>query len=327
LTRHIGRYNSTTMIFKDSSGKWHLAIFEDMNGGISIDRELPKWKKFVEDRNSMDKDAPTSSGEIVMRPVFNQIEGNGFTNQTSAFQRFNAVDSLGIINYQPHKRSLFSVIKSAILYWREENDYGKQAKAVKEVDVVPKYDAQQLFHIIKSGLVDLKKYDNKVKLIQEMIEKAKIAGQTSLKETYENQRDVAEFEARLFASNNVKYLDESDVASFVAESEKGLRLDYIKNFHREIPYDIIKKKLLVDELMAFDNYVILHYDPSVTAFKHTKQEEAEILAKKKDPILFGVINGSTKLYFVGDWIDEVCNLTFDELIKTFEGKNIKSELK
>lgn len=36
--------------------------------------------------------------------------------------------------------------------------------------------------------------------------------------------------------------------------------------------------------------------------------------KRKDPILFGVIAGSNKLYFIGDWIDEYCDLRFDDVV-------------
>ena len=37
--------------------------------------------------------------------------------------------------------------------------------------------------------------------------------------------------------------------------------------------------------------------------------------RKGVPILFGLIRGSDKLYFIGDWIDDICDLTFDELIE------------
>jgi hypothetical protein len=60
---------------------------------------------------------------------------------------------------------------------------------------------------------------------------------------------------------------------------------------------------------VFDNYVVLHYDPQANAYGMTQEE----VRKKKDPILFGVIHSSNKLYFVGDWIDEVCDLTLEQL--------------
>jgi len=42
----------------------------------------------------------------------------------------------------------------------------------------------------------------------------------------------------------------------------------------------------------------------------TKEE----IQKMKDPILFGMIKESNRLYFIDDWEDEYCDLTFDEII-------------
>jgi hypothetical protein len=40
--------------------------------------------------------------------------------------------------------------------------------------------------------------------------------------------------------------------------------------------------------------------------------------KAKDPILFGVLKGTRNLYFIGDWIDEYCDLTLDKFLSTLE---------
>ena len=49
---------------------------------------------------------------------------------------------------------------------------------------------------------------------------------------------------------------------------------------------------------------------SLTIPKETAREEA----KRKDPIIFGVIAGSEKLYYVADWVDEYCDLTLEAFI-------------
>ena len=41
---------------------------------------------------------------------------------------------------------------------------------------------------------------------------------------------------------------------------KNLCLDYISDYTRIIPFDIIRKKTDIDKYEIFDNYVILHYD-------------------------------------------------------------------
>ena len=63
---------------------------------------------------------------------------------------------------------------------------------------------------------------------------------------------------------------------------------------------------------VFDNYVVMHYDPQGKHKEETRKEEA----KRKDPILFGLIAGSRKLYYIADWVDEYCNLTLEKFVET-----------
>ena len=65
---------------------------------------------------------------------------------------------------------------------------------------------------------------------------------------------------------------------------------------------------------------MLYYDPEGKVYKETAYEEA----KRKDPILFGVIAGSNKLYYIADWVDEYCDLTLEKFIDTIGVK--KEEL-
>lgn len=44
-------------------------------------------------------------------------------------------------------------------------------------------------------------------------------------------------------------------------------------------------------------------------------------ARAKDPILFGMIANSDKLYFVADWTDDYCDLTLDKMLKVI-GKDV-----
>ena len=90
-----------------------------------------------------------------------------------------------------------------------------------------------------------------------------------------------------------------------------MNLCYLKNFTRPIPQEVIDKIKEVNDYEVFNNYVILHYDPKNVNQKETKKEEYN---RKKDPILFGVISGSRKLYYITDWIDEVCDLTLEAFV-------------
>jgi hypothetical protein len=80
---------------------------------------------------------------------------------------------------------------------------------------------------------------------------------------------------------------------------------------------IIKKE--IDDRKIFDNYVVLHYDPKDNGEGLSKAE----IEKKKDPILFGLIKNSRKLYYVADWKDEYCDLTLEEMFNVLGEKVLK----
>lgn len=146
-------------------------------------------------------------------------------------------------------------------------------------------------------------------------------GQTALMERLENILDVARGEAHLIACGLKLYVTEEQVVDFyeMVGEDKHLKLTWIKNFGRIIPESVSLIKNELDERMIFDNYVILHYDPENNGEALTEKE----IEDKKDPILFGVIENSRKLYYIADWEDEYCNLTLEEMFHTLEDRVLK----
>lgn len=171
---------------------------------------------------------------------------------------------------------------------------------------------ESFFIDIKQSPQELSKVDEKLKSYKDYLSKLKNSGQTALLEKVENNIYVAGREAVMYANNINKYFTEQQLIDFVLKTEKGLRMDWIKNFTRHIPDEVLNVKIKCDELEIFDNYCILHYDPNNKSVELTEKEKE----RKKDPILFGLIKGSTNLYFVGDWIDEYCDLTLDKIVET-----------
>jgi hypothetical protein len=153
------------------------------------------------------------------------------------------------------------------------------------------------------------------------ISQAESLGQTALLESLIDNRKIILYEASLAESGWDKYLEDKDIIKFyeATESSKNLKLVWIKNFVRVIPESVVKMKKEVDELRIFDNYVILTFDPLNQMESMTKKE----VEKAKDPILFGVIKDSPRLYFIADWEDEYCNLRLTDIL-TELGKEINS---
>jgi hypothetical protein len=134
-------------------------------------------------------------------------------------------------------------------------------------------------------------------------------------------KEVIALECKLIEEGVTKYVTEQQVVKLykATDSGKKLKLTYLENYIRVIPSDIIKLKNTADEMMIFDNYCILHYDPFNNSTDLTEKEKTE---KKKDPIMFGVIKDSRKLYFIGDWTDEYCDLTLDKMMEIISEKEL-----
>ena len=159
-----------------------------------------------------------------------------------------------------------------------------------------------------------------------MLLRAKQASQKALVEKLEKERNLRRFENMLYAMGRKRFVSEKQLLKFVRDCEKGLCLDWVHQFTRPIPAEVVTEKVACDEAYLFDNYVVLHYDPMNQSAEMTEVEKEEELARRRDPILFGVIRGSRRLYFIGDWKDEQCDLTLQEIIdKLGEPLNMDGE--
>lgn len=197
----------------------------------------------------------------------------------------------------------------------------KNSKKSKEV--VSFQSIEDFFTEIKESVKELDLTENSVDFYIKAIESARENGQKALMEILHDKKNVLLIEFSLAKHRkNLKYVEEADVVKYYKKTNKAdryLHHTWMKNYTRVIPEEVITMKKGFDELYIFDNYVIMHFDKHGDAQEMTKKEKE----KAKDPILFGVIKGSTKLYFIGDWIDEYCDHTLDKFLKTLEQKTAK----
>ena len=97
------------------------------------------------------------------------------------------------------------------------------------------------------------------------IAKAKANGQEALTEKLVTGFRAYKKESQLLAIGMPKFVEEDDIVRFVKQSKRGLRLDWLKHFTRQIPDSVLASKLKADRREIFDNYVVLHYDPRTRA--------------------------------------------------------------
>ena len=197
------------------------------------------------------------------------------------------------------KRRLVKRLEKMLKLNREEKRiYGK----VSPIDI---------FLSARGSLQEIKDYIDRVKIYDAVIKDAMLAGQIGRADQLKKARKIVQQESVLRAAGFKTFLSEETVIDFAIKCEKGLRLDWVANFNRPVPAEVLAKKVEADAVKMFDNYAILHYDPSQSAFVLTPAE----VQKRKDPILFGLLENSRKLYFIGDWKDDVCQLTMEEVAR------------
>lgn len=248
-----------------------LDIFEN----FVVDRSLPKYRAPpVAAPGSM------STGITIMNSVSSLM--------------FNSSANGSVDSWKESKKGLFSRL------WRWFAGWFHEARQMP---------IDSFFRSVKNSVEELQVVDHRLNGYLSAITQARKNGQTALAEQLETSVEGVRGETQLAAMNLCKYVTEAQLVVFVKKAKKGLRLDWMKNFARIVPDNVIKAKEAADERGVFDNYVVLHYDPQKKAWAETKDE----IEKRKDPILFGVLRGRRRLYFVGDWVDPYCSLTFDEL--------------
>ena len=272
---------------------------------FQVDKSLPKYKS---EANVDGKRLSYDGEEDSLSPQAWVTVPNNGTNTMSGGIWVNGVE--------------IKPLKARIIGWllkklqkNNSTQEEQQKKGRKLISVVEFFTGLSKSYEELTPIADIAEHYQKA-LIQ-----AKTMRQTALLQKLEDLLSVVRGEAHLIAMGLKKYVSEKQVVDFYEKvgEDKNLKLTWIKNFGRIIPEDVYVAKKDVDERKIFDNYVILHYDPENNGEELTKEE----IEKKKDPILFGVIKDSRKLYYIADWKDEYCDLTLEEMFKVLGEKVLK----
>jgi hypothetical protein len=122
-------------------------------------------------------------------------------------------------------------------------------------------------------------------------------------------------ESTLYAKGVRNFVEREDVLKVKNRIRSGHISDSrFEDFTRVIPKDVLKKKKEVEGF--FDGFIIYHYYNIEIEDKIAKKQKMspDEKFKMKDPILFGYIKETDRLYFIADWEDEYCDLTFEEIV-------------
>lgn len=132
-----------------------------------------------------------------------------------------------------------------------------------------------------------------------------------------------EKEQKLIDKGVTKYVLRTDIDKYIDDiADECVCVIEMRNFDRAIPDDIVD--IVADTMDIFDEFYVVFTD-------YTGEKRSKVAKERrdKDPILFGniFINGkvSPKMYFIGDWIDDYCDLTLDKMIEELAKDSKKKE--
>jgi len=279
------------------AGLKELAIFDY----FEIDQNLPKHRK---EKNDNDSEKMGWSGDGVTPQVWTSVPTNDM----------NGISGI-IINGIEIKQPLKVRIAGWLLKKIQKNQSTQEENLKRSQKVI---SIVEFFTQVTKSYEELTPIAEIAEHYEKALVQAKTMGQIALLQRLIDLMDTVKGETVLIAMGLKKYVTEKQVIDFYEKvgEDKNLKLSWIKHFNRIIPEEVYDVKKDVDERKIFDNYVILHYDPKDNGEKPTKEE----IEKRKDPILFGVIKNSRKLYYIADWKDEYCDLTLEEMFKILKGK-------
>ena len=157
-------------------------------------------------------------------------------------------------------------------------------------------------------------YDNACTLMK----KYTVTGQKSGAVKLYNFATVCEKEIAAVNAGINTYVNRFDLDEYISKiASKDVVIIELENYEREIPDEIVDKLFDLKEKNIFDEYYVVFTD-----YTGKERKKVEQKRRDKDPILFGAMKIgnqlNTRLYYIGDWTDEFCDLTLEKMVKEFK---------
>lgn len=288
-----------------------------------VDRTLPKYHVEQKTETDSDKSVPTDSGGWAMPDPSLFVDSRISPEDELDYAWMHILDRRhGEVMRNP------TIGNKLRLWWAKRLSDISKTMLVGALDrdratISGFENPEEFFKAIKESIstVENRDLDSIHEFYVNSIKQATELGQVALAEQLLAKKDLIKLETILIQNNFHKFVSEKDVVQFGTKfGIKNLHLTWVKNFNRMIPAEVYEQKRKADALKVFDNYVILHTDATGESVSETAEERKKRIEREKDPILFGLIKDSRKLYYIGDWVDDYCDLTLDKVLSVLEKK-------
>lgn len=202
-----------------------------------------------------------------------------------------------------------------------------------ENDMTP----SEYFAMLKEmkGVLTTEFLDRFISTAMDTMETLTITGQKSLAKTLAIRLQLALKEHNAVLNGYNQVINRTDLEVWVYDihtksTKKNSKVSPIhviemERYQRPIPKEVIKK--LRDAKKYFERFYIVFTDYTGESERIVKKENRD-----KDPVLFGTFMVKTSggnvrpgehLFFIADWVDEYCDLTFEQILSEYSKKTKK----
>jgi hypothetical protein len=178
------------------------------------------------------------------------------------------------------------------------------------------YSADLVFSFVKSKLTKLEQKEIKARLknLQMVIQSCAETGQAALADHMLIEQATGIRQQEVAAAGFDTYVTIEDVEKFRHRSKTQIDFGSLEKFPRPIPQRVRNVISAVRRKAIFDELLVLYHNPTREQVTSTKEKVIS-----KDPIVFGRFSYDPGvLYYIVDWIDEVCDLTMEQFVKSLK---------
>lgn len=192
---------------------------------------------------------------------------------------------------------------------------------IKEAEELKEVTPYEYFQRVKDSIREMgnEELEKMYTAASTLMDKYKETGQEKAEKRLAFHIKTLLKESRLIEMGISKFVYKDDIVDYIDNiSKKPVKIIEMKNYPREIPDELIDTIKMTKEI--FDEFYVVFTD-------YSGDELVNEVEKERDPILFGGFCTKSReivaerFYYLGDWIDEYCDLTLDKLVNE-TSKNI-----
>lgn len=177
----------------------------------------------------------------------------------------------------------------------------------------------------------LKLIEQELNSIQDLVTSAKSIGQDNLVHDLNFCYRCLLRELILIENGITSYVNQETIKAYInkVKPKDSVKIIELNRYPRVIPDEALAKIKAAKDNELFDEICVVFTD--LTDKDYKTEEERKFVQRNRDPIAFGFYYDPvyhtkySKFYFICDWVDDYCDLTFDKLLEDLAKKKLLTD--